>query len=50
MNFFTMALTFIIGLSFLLSASHVKSGKIAKFFYCIGTFGIIMAMYIAWPK
>ncbi|USQ68008.1 hypothetical protein M5C72_08965 [Companilactobacillus allii] len=50
MNFLTMALTFIIGLSFLLSASHVKSNKISKFLYCIGTFGIVMAMYIAWPK
>ncbi|WP_334329941.1 hypothetical protein [Companilactobacillus sp. HBUAS59699] len=50
MNFLTIPLTFVIGLSFLLSASHIKSKYISKFFYCIGTFGVIIAMYIAWPK
>ncbi|WP_186809193.1 hypothetical protein [Companilactobacillus alimentarius] len=45
-----MAVIFVLGIIFLMSGSHIKSAFISKIFYFIGTFGVILAMYIAWPK
>ncbi|CAJ1183889.1 hypothetical protein CPR19092_LGOLGGFK_01737 [Companilactobacillus paralimentarius] len=33
-----------------MSGSHMKSNVISKLFYFIGTFSVLLAMYIAWPK
>lgn len=50
MNFLTMALSFILGLIFLISGSHIKSNVVAKMFYVVGAFSVVLAMYTAWPK
>ncbi|WP_157051154.1 hypothetical protein [Companilactobacillus tucceti] len=50
MEFLIIAIIFSIGLILLISGSHVKSSTVSKLFYCVGTVGVIMAMYIAWPK
>ncbi|WP_334333276.1 hypothetical protein [Companilactobacillus sp. HBUAS59544] len=50
MNFLIMAIVFVLGIFFLMSGSHVKSTIISRIFYFIGTFSVLLAMYIAWPK
>ncbi|WP_153455324.1 hypothetical protein [Companilactobacillus mishanensis] len=50
MNFLFMAVAFVLGLVLLFTGSHFKNGKASKLCYGVGTFGVILAMYIAWPK
>ncbi|MFD1418661.1 MULTISPECIES: hypothetical protein [Companilactobacillus] len=50
MEFLIIAIIFSVGLILLISGSHIKSGTVSKLCYFIGTVGVIMAMYIAWPK
>ncbi|MCH4008587.1 hypothetical protein [Companilactobacillus sp.] len=50
MDFIFMVVAFIVGLVFLVSGSHIRSSMISKSCYGVGTFGVLLAMYIAWPK
>ncbi len=50
MSFIFMVVAFIVGLVFLVSGTHIKSTTVSKVCYIAGTFGVIVAMYIAWPK
>lgn len=50
MDFIFMVVAFIVGLVFLVTGTHIRKRMISKVCYVVGTFGVILAMYIAWPK
>ncbi|WP_157023174.1 hypothetical protein [Companilactobacillus ginsenosidimutans] len=50
MDFVFMVVAFIVGLVFLVTGTHIKKSTMARMCYLVGTFGVILAMYIAWPK
>ncbi|KRL68197.1 hypothetical protein [Companilactobacillus versmoldensis] len=50
MDFIFMIVAFLVGLVFLVSGTHIKSSSVSRICYGVGMFGVILAMYIAWPK
>lgn len=50
MDFIFMLVAFLVGIVFLVSGTHIKSSTRSKVCYGVGMFGVLVAMYIAWPK
>ncbi|WP_164507327.1 hypothetical protein [Companilactobacillus furfuricola] len=50
MEFVFMVVAFIVGLVFLVTGTHLKKQLLSKTCYIVGAFGVLLAMYIAWPK
>lgn len=50
MNFLIMIVVFFLGLFLLMFGNYVKNNIISKLFYFVGACGVLLAMYIAWPK
>lgn len=50
MEFVFMVVAFIVGIVFLVTGTHLKKQLLSKTCYIVGAFGVLLAMYIAWPK